>query len=441
MADIHVKDENPLYKLKDAVLEQTEKVETALREFESKGAAIDKETAEVRAALEQTRGLLENVNKRMDEMDKQLPRGEKHYTAANGEDARARAREGVGMMVVDLARKARGLDEKYDFWKNARTQKEGNVYTGGTPDAGGGVLVPPEQANEIIRLVSNFGLARKLCRIMPMTREVMRLPVATYGPTTLVGQNITSSGANKAVTTEASGVGQSTQAFTRPEMVATRLMALDNISLEVDEDSTPDLMSFLVDVFAEAVALAEDFQVLRADHTPFTGVMVETGTAGIHTLPSGSTSFKNIKWNDLIAIYNKVDEKLQENGVWVMSNYVWNQIQTAMVDNNGRPFNLADNVSSVTEASPRRLLGRPVYTSTVMPKAADDTSGSKFLIYGDFKHAIFGDRKRMSIDISPHAGFTTGELVMRVMERFAFVCVNQADGSNTGSWSVAKTYS
>ena len=439
MADIHVKDENPLYKLKEAVLEQTDKVESALRSFEEKGAAIDKETSEVKASLEQTRGLLENVNKRMDELDKQLPKGSKTYLPANGEDARAKAREGVGMMVVDLARKARGLEEKYDFWKNARTQKEGAVYTGGTPDPGGGVLVPPEQANEIIRLVSNFGLARKLCRIMPMTREVMRMPVATYSPTTLVAGNITASGANKAVTTESSGVEQSTQAFTRPELVATRLMALDTISIEVDEDSTPELMSFLVDVFAEAVALAEDFQVLRADHTPFTGVMVETGAAGIYTLPSGSVSFKNIKWQDLIGIYNKVDEKIQENGVWVMSNYVWNQIQTAMVDNNGRPFNLADNQSAVTEGSPRRLLGRPVYTSTMMPKASNDATNNKFLIYGDFKYAIFGDRKRMSIDISPHAGFTTGDLMMRVMERFAFQCVMQADASNAGAWAVAKT--
>lgn len=440
MADIHVKDENPLYKLKEAVLEQTDKVEAALRSFEDKGAAIDKETAEVKASLEQTRGLLENVNKRMDEMDKALPKGSKHYVPANGEDARARAREGVGMMVVDLARRARGMEEKYDFWKNARTQKEGAVYTGGTPDPGGGVLVPPEQANEIIRLVSNFGLARKLCRIMPMTREVMRLPVATYGPTTLVGGNYTITPSGSAATFNESQAGvQGSQNFTRPELVATRLMALDTISIEVDEDSTPDLMSFLVDVFAEAVALAEDYQVLMADHTPFTGAMIETGAAGIYTLPSGSVSFKNIKWADLTQIYNKVDEKIQDNGVWVMSNYVWNQIQVAMVDNNGRPFNLADNQSAVTEGSPRRLLGRPVYTSTVMPKSSNDATGNKFLIYGDFQYAIFGDRKRMSIDISPHAGFTTGDLVMRVMERFAFQCVNQATASAAGAWAVAKT--
>lgn len=440
MADIHAKDNNPLHELRDAVLKGADEVNSALEKFETRGSELTAEQKELRASLEQTKALLENADKRMDEMDKLLPRGNKHYLPANGEDARARAREGVGQMVVDLARKSRGLDEKYDFWKNARTQKEGDVFTGGTPDAGGGYLVPPEQANEIIRLVSNFGLARKLCRIMPMTREVMRLPVATYGPTTMVGSNITASGANKAVTTESSGVVQSTQAFTRPELVATRLMALDTISIEVDEDSTPDLMNFLVDVFAEAVALAEDYQVLRADHTPFTGVMIETGAAGVYTLPSGSVSFKNIKWTDLTQIYNTVDEKVQENGAWVMSNYVWNQIQVAMVDSNGRPFNLADNQSAVTDGSPRRLLGRPVYTSTVMPKASSDSTGNKFLIYGDFQYAIFGDRKRMSIDVSPHAGFTTGDLVMRVIERFAFAAVNAATASAAGAFAVAKTY-
>jgi HK97 family phage major capsid protein len=438
--DIHSKEKSPIHDLKDAVLAGAEQVDNALAKFEERGAALDAETKEIKASLEVTRGLYENVNKRLDELDKSLPKGDKFYRPANGEDARAKAREGVGQMVVDLARTARGLGEKYDFWKNARTQKEGAVYTTGTPDPGGGYLVPPEQANEIIRLVSNFGLARKLCRIMPMTREIMRLPVATYGPTTLVGNTITSSGATnlKAVSTEASGVPQSTQSFTRPELVATRLMALDNISIEVDEDSSPDLMSFLVDVFAEAVALAEDYQVLRADHTPFTGIMVETGAGGVQLIASG-VSYKNTKYTDLISIYNKVDEKVQENGVWVGSNYVWNQLQAAMVDSNGRPFNLSDTQSSVSDAAPRRIFGRPFYTSTVMPKATDDASGSKFLIYGDFKYAIFGDRKRMSIDISPHAGFTTGELVMRVMERFAFQAVLCADGTNPGVFSVGKT--
>jgi HK97 family phage major capsid protein len=416
MPDIITPDKNPLHELKDAVLAQTDEVNKALRSFEEQKGVLTKEQQDVRASYEQTKVLLENVNKRMDEMDKLLPKFDKGYIPANGEDATAASRRGLGEWMVDLARGARKMEPKFGRTTN---QKEGT-------DTMGGYLVPPEFNQEVIKLVSNFGFARKYCRIMPMTREIMNIPLADYMPTTLVNGNVTASGATKtqAQSTEGSAVAQTGQTFTQAQLVAARLMAIDQLTIEVDEDSDPSLMNFLVDVFAEAIALAEDYQVLRADHTPFTGILSETGV-GSYTLPSGSVSFKNIAFKDLVGIYNSVDEKAQESGIWVMSNYAWNQIVTAMVDANGRPFALGQSDSPIANFPTKSIFNRPVVLSTMMPKAANDATGNKFVIYGDFRYALFGDRKRLSVDISPHAAFTTGELVMRFMERFAFQAVQK----------------
>lgn len=440
MSDIIIKDENALYKLKDAVLAQTDEVNAALARFDERGAAISADQKAMKDELTRTQAALESANARMDAMDKALPKGGKGYIAnESAETAGKRARQKVGEMVVDLARAARGLPEKFGALSEMRTQKEGNVSGGGgSADAGGGLLVPEETSNEIIKLVADYGLARKLCRIMPMTRDVMRLPLSTYMPTTLVGSNITPS-ASGAYYQESRAGSQVTQNFTRPELVAVRCMAIDNVSIEVDEDSDPSLMNFLVDVFAEAVALAEDWQVLRSDNAPFDGIIPITGASGIYNMPSGSASFKNISYKDLIQVYNTVDEKVQETGAWVMSNYAWNQIQTAMVDANGRPFNLADTQSAVAATGQRFIFGRPVYLSTMMPKGPNDAANTKFLIYGDFKYAIFGDRRKLAIDVSPHAGFTTGDLVMRVLERFAFKAVFAATAAAAGSFAVCTT--
>ena len=418
--DIQVKDKNLLYQIKDLVEGQTDEMKAALEKIdaqEARSAAFETDFSAAREAIKGQQDLLANVNARLDKLDEILPKGGKGYLPANGEDPKAVGRRKLGEFLVDLSRNAIGADEKYGWISYLRTASQIEKT-----DAKGGFLVPEEQSREIIKLVSDFGFARRFCRIMPMTREVMRVPLADYTPTTLVG-----SGALPTTSDPKSKEGEdgfsASQTFTRPELIAARLLSYDRISIEVAEDSDPSLMNFLVDVFAEAVALAEDHQVLSASAAPFTGVLFEAGV-GVHTLGNGSLSFKQIGYRDLVDAYAAADEKVQDSGIWVMSAYTWNQIKKAMVDANGFPF---IDPTNPLGAPPKTILGRPVVLSTKMPKAAEDTGATTraFIAYGDFsRYAIFGDRMRMAVDISPDAGFISGELIMRVMERFAVKLVH-----------------
>jgi HK97 family phage major capsid protein len=427
MADIIVKDNNVLFQIKDLVEAQGDEIQstlTKLDEVEQRSGKLSTEQEDMRKVLKDQQDLLENVNTRLDKLDQELPKGNKGYRSADGtpEERKSAARRKVGEMLADITLMARNQPERYGFQTYFRTQSEGT-------NADGGYLVPEEQANEIITLVSNFGFARKYCRIIPMTREVMRIPTSDYGPTTLIDGGAAGTGqiVNTALATgEGQTAAQSVTHFSRPQLQATRLMALDTLSIEVTEDSTPSLMNFLVDVFAEAVALAEDNQVLSASAAPFTGVLFESGV-GVATMGSGSVSFKHIKYTDLIDTYNAADEKAQDSGIWVMSAYTWNQIRKALVDSQGYPFiNPAQPVSAPV---PMVLWGRPVVLSTKMPKSSQDdgTANRAFIAYGDFsRYALFGDRTKLAVDVSPHAAFTTGQLVMRVMERFAFKIVQSS---------------
>lgn len=399
-----------IHSLKDMVGEAFDKLDSAEAKLNETREALTAEQVAQKQSIQEQRDLLENINARLDKLDKELPQGDKFYRPADGEDAKVAKRQRLGEMVVDIFQEGRGKEEKFGFMTQIRSQTEAT-------DADGGYLVPEEQSNEIIKLVSNFGFARRECRVMPMTRSHMRLPVSTYGPSVLVDDWMDFASAAAPGSKEAQTGFNGSAQFSRPELIAARLLAYDDISLEVAEDSSPSLMAFLVDVFAEAIALAEDRQVLSASARPFTGVLHETGVGAVTLLASQSHSFVNITYDNLVDVYNAADEKTQENGIWVMSAFAFNQMRK-LKDTTNRP--LFNHENPLVTGMGLQLLGRPVRLSTVMPKAAQQTTGQPLLCYGDFgRYAIFGDRKRVSMDVSPHVNFKSGQLTMRFMERFA----------------------
>ena len=429
-SNIHVKGTEKLTVLMDKIKEQTDRVDSALRSFDEKGAAFTTEQAETRQILQDQKDLLDNVNARLDRLDAELPKGSKVYQANDGVSAQDKTRQRLGEMLVDVFRAERGLPEKFGFMTALKNEARAAQSEGPADKSSadlGGYLVPEEQSNEIIRVVTNFGFARKYCRQLPMNRQVMRLPMSTFGPTVLVADTFgfTAGSAPSSMENQTGTAGSAT--FSRPELIAARLLAYDDISMEVIEDSSPDLMLFLVDVFGEAVALVEDYQVLSASVQPFTGVLSEADVLVPKvTLGSGGTgsySFSQITYNNIVDTYNACDEKVQENGIWVMSTFGFNQLMK-LADSTGRPLFLHEN--PLTEKMPMRLLGRPVVLSTKMPKAAQQTASKPLIAYGDFsRFSIFATRKAFTVETSPAPGFKAGYVTMRVMERFATKVISQ----------------
>ena len=105
--------------------------------------------------------------------------------------------------------------------------------------AEGGYLVPEEFQAEVIRLVPDYGIARKECRIIPMKSKSKTLPALTAGITAYwIGE-----GAKKKT---------SKWTLAQVKLVAHKLAALVPATDELLEDTSIDTFNLLTTLIAEA---------------------------------------------------------------------------------------------------------------------------------------------------------------------------------------------
>lgn len=393
----------------DAVTASLERLEKT----EATANSADAGVTEVKATLEATKASLKEHEDRLRALDAALPKGEKVYKAlvpSDGTQRTQEVRQELCKYILDIASFQRDGRARFncDTWQ--RQQTEGTTTEGG-------FLVPEEQLAEVVRVVQNVGLARRLLRVIKMNKREMRIPTNSAGP------NVYWQSA------ELVAPSQSGVTFARPALVTRRLIAWDLFSLEVEEDAVPDIMDFVIDLFAEAVAKEEDRQAFVSDGTgsePFTGLLYVASIAEV-TGETGDNSYDEVltdatAYNKLIDVLNAADENVQRNGVWVMSQSVANLVRKVK-DNEGRPLwlEMVGNAGSMPNANPGTIFGRPYFTSFALPKVSDVAQDDKpFILYGDMKYHAMGDRREMTVDTSTHAAFKEAGVILRVTERVAF---------------------
>lgn len=294
------------------------------------------------------------------------------------------------------------------FWKAFAKQDFATVKTlsEGT-DADGGYLVPAEFHSEVVRVAKLGGLARRLCRIIPMgtdTKDVTTLSgsVTTY----IVGED--------------TAITASTPQFGRKTLTARKFAALVHATQELIDDnaSDQDVMTLVATLVAEAFAEMEDDQVLTGSGSGsnFRGALNLTG-ANITTMAVTKDSFADITYANLVDVKNSVNIKYKrgKKPVWFMSQDVFGHIEK-LVDDTGRPLFRESLIAPDTYT----LLGYPVELTDVMPVTADDGASVKFIVFGDLQFYAFGDRKSMSAEEGYASGnFEKGVKSLRVIERVA----------------------
>lgn len=418
-----------------------EKIEGHLDETKSERVALearaDKMDTEVQQAIQALAAQEEKwteMKARMDRMDALLPKGNKVYMPHDGSAPQGQVREGLARFILDgmshsVNRKAPFGSEEF---KRALDDM-GQSYKNDGSDNVGGYLVPDNYRQEIWRVAASYGLARKLFRTIPLQGYVLHMPTHAGGPEIeWVGDADQNDGGAAPDTGEGSGPADSTQAkFGRVTMRSARLMAIDTLSMEISEWAIPVIQDFLIDVFAEKLAEAEDKAAFIGDGSAtyggFTGV---TNASGVNTVylggasNSGKTAFTDLRYKDLLNVMDAPNEFTAERGVWVMSNSIVNLIRKLREDEGaetGRPL-WSEMGSEMISGNPPALFGRPYYRSAVMNKQSTASQAGKHLLwYGDPKYALLGQSMNLRIDFSPHADFKKGNIVMRVMERVGFL--------------------
>jgi HK97 family phage major capsid protein len=420
--EIQVKNQEQLTKLLDLVeknldenRQTKEKIEARIAAIEGKPTGISVEQyTNVKDAVEKHGETLSQINDRLRMLDDALPVGDKIYRPIINDPASriAQVRDQIARTVLDIACVSRNQNPRFHsemFKAEKRAQVE-------EANADGGFLMPIEYRAEIVRIIETYGLARRLARVVPMAHKEWEMPTnsdlpAVYWDTELGALELTAPSESKVT-------------FAKPKLTAHKLIAIDTLSLELVEDAIPSITNFVLDVFAIAISKEEDFQMLFSPGTgaePFTGLFLlsgitdVTGAANTYagclqaTGPTGG-------YNKLIDTMDAADESTADTGVWIFSNSVLNGIRQVK-DLNEQPM-----YGQMAIGAPNTLFGRPYYRSRLAPKTKDGGSQASkaFVLFGDTKYHLMGDRMQLTIDTSRDAAFKEYGMVVRFVERIAF---------------------
>lgn len=261
--------------------------------------------------------------------------------------------------------------------------------------ADGGYLFPDEFRAEVIRdIIEKFSM-RSLVRVIPMKRDVMKIPTLTSGPkTTWTEENATKS--------------TTTATFNEATLTVYKLASILYSSDELIEDSDQiDIVDLIITLFAEAIQREEDRVI-----TVGNGTTQPTGltTARVATtIASIASATGNLSFDDMINLEYSLPQKYHSNAKFLIHRNNIRELRK-LKDDNGRYF----WQEPVAAGQPATFHGYAVIENNNLPESE--------LFFGDYKMGYWlGDRGQMSVKISQETetAFTKDQTAIRVVHRVA----------------------
>lgn len=256
--------------------------------------------------------------------------------------------------------------------------------------ADGGNLFPDEFRSELIRDVAEIAIMRSLVRVVPMTKDVMKIPTLTAKPLVYWTTE------NAAKTTTTADFGQAT-------LTVYKMAAIIYASDELIEDSNEiDVVDLIINLFAERIADEEDKVISQGNGT--------TQPTGLTQATVGSVACSGtFDFDDLISLEYTLPAKYSKNAKFLASrNNI--KIMRQLKDSNNRYLWM----DAVAPGQPATFHGYPVYEN--------DYIGENEIYFGDYQKGYWlGDRRRMTIKITQDSetAFTKDQTAIRVVERIA----------------------
>lgn len=281
-----------------------------------------------------------------------------------------------------------------------------------------GVLVPEEFGTDLIDLREQYGVARRLFKIRPMSSDTRTDPRRKGGLTaSFVGEG-------------AAGT-ESTKEWDSVRLTAKKLMVISRYSNELGMDAVISIGDDLAGEISYAFANKEDSCAFIGDGSATYGGIMGVAAAlkalvgATTTSAGGITVGAGNAYSELtLANFNAVLGSLPmyaftPNTSWVCSSAFYHNVMEKLALAAG-----GTTATEVVNGIPRnKFLGYPVEISQVMPVA--EANSQVCALFGDFSlGASFGDRQKDEISFSEHA--TVGgqslwerdEIGIRGTERF-----------------------
>jgi len=299
--------------------------------------------------------------------------------------------ENFGRMIVNLVKAKRGetpaMKALADMgvrinretgpgeWKDDGWEMKSDL---GTPLRGdsttGSYLIPTLYASEVMRVAQDTSSMMGLVRTWPMSNRSIQFPSESatlhlHWPTN-----------------EATAKTESTYTFSYVTLTAYTCAGWLAITEELNEDSLVPLGTFFKGIFGEAWGQEFDTQAIVANAAPCTGAMYASGV-NLVTMGAGGTSFTDLNPDHLVNMIAALTTKNLRNGArFFMHPTVLDYLCNVKND-------IGDYiVRRPTEGRPGSLLGYPYTEVDAMPAVADTAVSTKFVLFGNPKYILHGDR-------------------------------------------------
>lgn len=244
----------------------------------------------------------------------------------------------------------------------------------------GSYLVPAAYETEVFRLAKQASVMMGKVTTIPMAARDLYFPAENATPTLTW------------VTDETTAKTETNPTFAQIHLATKTLAAWITVTDELIEDSLVNLGDFFKMQFTEAYGAEFDKQVLYADTDPFVGMAYNT-SCNIISMASTKTSFADVTIDDLIDMENAISvakgETALQGASFIMNRYVFNVLRK-LKDSNG------DYIYMKPEAGLSGTIANyPYIISDQMPGSAADAVSTPFLILGNPKYWLNGNRVGM----------------------------------------------
>ncbi len=266
----------------------------------------------------------------------------------------------------------------------------------------GGYGVPTLVGSEVHRLILDASDLWPRCRQVELQSKVTNLPAQ-----------------NTAVTvnwiTEGEVLTQGEPTFSQVVIQADKLAGRAKFSIELLQDSAPNMLSYLLSVFTEKMAGELDYRLVLGDGTsPELLGIVNDGAVVRDTLSTQAA----LSWARLATGFTSAGENwARSGGAWVMSPKGYSSV-IGLSDSAGMPVVQYANTSNAPAGT---LLGRPIVVSNRFGGSGtlDNTTLTKTeILFGPPQALIAGSRQRMSWDVTDSVGWANYEMDARLIGRF-----------------------
>ncbi len=281
-----------------------------------------------------------------------------------------------------------------------------------SPDAAGGALLMEQFYPDLINNVNQFGVARRLARVIPMTTDRLIRPVKTGILTGSYPEE------NVAATTS-SGVE-----FSRITLVPKAFMVLTQMSRQVIDDASGSgigLMDDMIREIARGVASQEDNMLFVGD-----GSATYAGVSGINTkfaalgygtaagIIAGAGDSSSHTLANLVSAAALLPQYARPNALWTCTPEACDRIFTRLA--------LASGGVRTDEfegfGTCQYFMGRPIVLNNVMNATNSTGTNTIDVLFGDFSMGVdFGDRMSLEIDVSDQAYWTSFGIGIRGVVR------------------------